>query len=129
MSAPTAREPTIVVAESAAHLAVLATRALYEEQPDLWRLGEAGRARTLEDFTHHFNALRPLQVPAFERHAAYCVSLFRPRGFPLRWLTDAWRIMRTVAEADLPPDVVEALVPCLDAATAITTDADDDAAS
>lgn len=88
-------------------LSILATRGLYEEQPDLWKLGEHGRARTLEDFNHHFRALQPLHAAAFRAHVEYCTELFRARGFPQRWLDDAWRWMALVIERELPASAAE----------------------
>jgi hypothetical protein len=80
--------------EAVGHLAYLATERHYREQPELWELGEHGRARTLEDYTHHFRHLAPLDERVWRHHRAYCYELFEQRGFPRRWLDDAWRIMR-----------------------------------
>ncbi|MFN2451429.1 MAG: hypothetical protein ABR541_03660 [Candidatus Dormibacteria bacterium] len=99
------RDPGVVMRESAGLLALVATRRLYEEQPTLWDLGESGRARTLEDFGHHFNSLSLLDAEAFDAHVRYCVRLFTARGFPLRWLDDAWRVMTLVMPAHLPSPV------------------------
>ncbi len=104
MTEPT-REPGVIIRESVAVLALLATRMLYEEQPALWELGEHGRARTLEDFGHHFKSLALLDAEAFDAHVRYCTRLFTARGFPLRWLDDAWRVMAVVSRAELPPAV------------------------
>ena len=101
LSAPT-RDPADILEESAGLLAALATRAVYEEQPDLWRFGEAGRARTQEDFVHHFRALATMDELVFEAHVQYCEGLFSVRGYPLKWLQDAWRHMATVVTAELP---------------------------
>jgi hypothetical protein len=101
------REPAVVLAEVAPMLSLLATRRLYEEQPELWKLGERGRAHTLADFNHHFEALVTLSVPTFRRHVAYCEQLFTDRGFPHKWLEDAWRFMAVVVEQELPPLVSE----------------------
>jgi hypothetical protein len=101
------RAATIVLEELTPMLALLATRGLYEEQPALWTLGENGRARTLEDFSHHFRALQGLSVPAFRAHLQYCEDLFAARGFPHRWLEDAWRWMAVVIEREVPPPIAE----------------------
>jgi len=99
-------------------LALLATRGLYDEQPDLWRMGERGRERTLEDFTHHFRALEVLDDRVFRRHVEYCQSLFQSRGFPQKWLDDAWRWMKLVIERELPPAVARPALAVLSAGTA-----------
>lgn len=90
------------MSENVGLLATLATRALYAEQPDLWQRGEYGRARTLEDFTHHFRALAPMDEVVFEAHVRYCEGLFAARGYPHKWLEDAWRHMALVVAAELP---------------------------
>jgi len=59
------REPTMVLSEAVGMLSFAALRALYEEQPALWQMGERGRARTLEDFAHHFESLATLDPDAF----------------------------------------------------------------
>jgi len=84
-----------------------ATDALYEEQPDLWRLGENGRMHTFDDFAHHFASLTTLDIEVFASHVRFCNDLFSQRGFPLRWLTDAWRIMQQVLERELPPALAQ----------------------
>ena len=89
--------------ENVGLLAALATRSLYEEQPELWRLGESGRARTHEDFVEHFRALATLDEVVFESHVRYCEGLFSARGYPKRWLDDVWRHMAAVVAAELPP--------------------------
>jgi hypothetical protein len=104
MTAPQ-RTPEAVLSEAIPLLCVAATRGLYDEQPGLWKLGENGRARTIEDFGHHFRALQALSVPAFRAHVAYCEGLFRARGFPMTWLDDAWRWMGIVIERELSQDV------------------------
>jgi hypothetical protein len=88
-------------------LAVVATRAMYDEQPELWQLGEQARARTLEDFGHHFRALATLDEMVFTSHVEFCMDLFRQRSFPQQWLTDGWRHMAAVMERELPPKVAE----------------------
>ena len=99
------RSPEVVLGEAAPMLALLATRGLYAEQPELWKLGERGRANTLQDFNHHFRALLPLNAEAFRSHVRYCEELFEARGFPARWLDDAWRWMAIVIERELPQEV------------------------
>lgn len=101
------RAPETVLAEMAPVLAFRATQELYREQPALWSMGENGRARTLEDFNHHFRALQSLNVAAFRAHVNYCRDLFSAREFPLRWLDDAWRWMAVVIESELPPGPAE----------------------
>ncbi|MEO9006254.1 MAG: hypothetical protein ABI401_03945 [Candidatus Dormibacter sp.] len=86
-------------------LAYRATEALYAEQPDLWRMGERGRARTLEDFGRHFEALTTLDTGLFREYVTYCMGLFSSHGFPQAWLVDAWRIMGTTIERELPATV------------------------
>ena len=98
-------------------LALLATQELYEEQPELWEMGEHGRARTLEDFGHHFLALAALDETAFVAHVDYCIKLFEGRGLPLRWLDDAWRVMAHVAASHLPPEVAVRAATILSACT------------
>jgi hypothetical protein len=88
-------------------LAIVATRAMYDEQPELWQLGEQARAHTLEDFGHHFRALATLDERVFASHVQYCIDLFRQRSFPQQWLTDGWRHMTAVMERELPPKVAE----------------------
>lgn len=101
------RDPVVVLQEARAALAFRATERLYEEQPDLWNLGENGRARTLEDFGHHLAALATLSPETFHHHVDYCERLFATRGFPKKWLEDAWRILDVVLREDLPPRVHE----------------------
>jgi hypothetical protein len=96
-----------VLVELAEFLAVLATRSLYDEQPELWQLGERGRAHTLEDFGHHFRALATLDEAVFASHVQFCIDLFRQRSYPQQWLTDGWRHMAAVIERELPPEVAE----------------------
>lgn len=88
-------------------LAVLATRAMYDEQPELWQRGEQARMHTVEDFGHHFRALATLDEMVFASHVQFCIDLFRQRSFPQQWLTDGWRHMAAVMERELPPKVAE----------------------
>lgn len=99
------RAPEVVLREVRPALALEATRRLYREQPELWSLGERGRARTLEDFGHHLGALTDFSPERFAEHVRYCVDLFTHRGFPLRWLEDAWRILDAVLTDELPAPV------------------------
>lgn len=94
------REVDVVLSEAASHLAYLSTEALYEEQPDLWKLGEHGRHHTLNDFTLHFRAIAS-GVDAFRAHADYSYALFEQRGFPRRWLDDAWELMERIGGGNL----------------------------
>ena len=112
MTAPE-RDPRTVLAESVGYLALAATRRLYDEQPSLWDLGEHGRARTLEDFTHHLKALASLDEVTFRNHVDYCRRLFADRNLPLRWLDDAWRTMATVLTDELPAAVADPAVELL----------------
>ena len=102
---PPRRDPVVVLGESVELLALVATRRLYDEQPRLWDLGENGRARTLEDFTHHLRRLASLSAEVFAEHVAYCERLFDQRGFPRQWLADAWRTIEAVLEDELPDEV------------------------
>ena len=111
------REPRTVLAESIGYLALVATRRLYAEQPALWDLGEHGRARTLEDFTHHLKALTTLDEDTFRGHVEYCRRLFADRNLPLRWLDDAWRTMDAVLTEELPPHAHRPAVELLHAIT------------
>lgn len=101
------REPAAVLDEAVGYLALVATRRLYDEQPELWKLGEHGRARTLEDFTHHLRMLSGLSPTVFATHVAYCEGLWKARNFPQKWLDDAWRILDDVLRDELPPRVHE----------------------
>jgi hypothetical protein len=115
---PDERDPGAVLREAVPHLAFVATERLYAEQPDLWRLGEEGRARTLEDFTHHLRALVPLSDAHLRSHVDYCRSLFEQRGFPRQWLDDAWRMLAAVLRDELPAAVADAAVGVLETVTA-----------
>lgn len=108
-----------VLGEAVGAFALAATRRHYDEQPGLWRLGEQGRARTLEDYGHHFLALGHLDETSWRRHLEYCEALFAQRGFPHEWLTDAWRIMGDTlrAELDHEPDARDAALALLAEAT------------
>jgi hypothetical protein len=104
---PDDRDPRVVLGESVGALALVATNRLYAEQPGLWKLGEHGRARTLEDFTHHLRQLSGLSADVFAGHVDYCNRLWASRGFPQQWLVDAWRILAEVLRDELPPTVHE----------------------
>lgn len=110
------RAPGAVLAEMAPMLSILATRGLYDEQPELWKMGERGRSRTVEDFHHHFRALQSLEVSVFGSHVQYCETLFAARGFPHKWLDDAWRWMAIVIDRELPTAVARAALATLDEA-------------
>ena len=114
------RDPGTVLAESVGYLALVATNRLYDEQPKLWDLGEHGRARTLEDFTHHLKALATLDVTTFRNHVGYCHRLFTDRNLPRRWLDDAWRTMGAVLADELPPPVHRPALDLLHDVTAST---------
>ena len=118
MTAPDPRDPRTVLGESVGYLALVATRRLYDEQPNLWDLGEHGRARTHEDFTHHLKALAALDEPTFRSHVDYCRQLFTDRELPLRWLDDAWRTIDAVLTDELPPHVHQPARELLHAVTA-----------
>ena len=115
----TERPVHVVLAEVAAHLAYLATEALYEARPGLWDLGEKGRFHTLDDFTMHFRAVADGEE-AFRTHVDYSYRLFAERGFPQEWLDDAWRYMRLVADRELEGDVRAEFVARLEAVTGVT---------
>jgi hypothetical protein len=104
---PEQRSSQAVLVELTEFLAVLATRSLYDEQPELWQLGERARAHTLEDFGHHFRALATLDEAVIANHVQFCIDLFRQRSYPQQWLTDGWRHMAAVIERELPPEVAE----------------------
>jgi hypothetical protein len=107
-SAVPPREPMVVLREAVGHLAYLATERHYAEQPDLWAShGERGRALTMEDYTHHLRHLVPLREDLWVAHLRYCEELFASRGFPHRWLTDAFRILGDVLAVELPAEVSE----------------------
>ena len=103
--------------ESRGFLALLATRDTYAAQPGLWDLGEYGRARTLEDFTHHLRAAGGTQRQ-WDDYLAYCLTLFDQRGFPFRWLTDAFATLSRLLAEHLPESVVGDMRTRLDAAPA-----------
>ncbi len=109
------RAAEVVLAEQAGHLAFLATVRLYERQPELWEMGEHGRARTHEDFGHHFRALAR-GSNAFKAHIDYCYELFAARGFPHRWLDDAWLLMGEICNESLDQPVAEVAVKTLSVA-------------
>jgi hypothetical protein len=96
------RRPGDILHERAPALALTARQLLYEEQPELSRLGENGRARTLEDFAHHFRALATMDATIVAAHVRYCEELFALRQFPQQWLTDAWRFMEMTITRDIP---------------------------
>jgi hypothetical protein len=101
-------QPGDVLDERAPALALTARQLLYEEQPELSKLGENGRERTLEDFVHHFRALASMDTTIFAAHVRYCEELFALRDFPQHWLTDAWRFMEMTMARDIPSHAAEA---------------------
>ena len=110
-------------------LALLATRRTYVADPGLWRLGEQGRARTIEDFTHHLRSA--LGGDAHWRsHLDYSMRLFDARGFPQRWLLDAFVTLQEVLADSFPAEVTEVVrrrledAPALLAELAETADID-----
>ncbi len=114
------REPTQVLAEASPMLAFEATAALYEEQPGLWKLGEPGRARTLEDFGRHFECLATLDRDQYAGYVRYCEKLFDNHGFPRQWLTDAWRIMALVIRRRMPAPIAQVAIDVLAAASGVS---------
>jgi hypothetical protein len=96
------RDPGAILDEAAPALALVATRLVYAEQPELSGYGESGWERTVEDFCHHFRALASMDAEVVAAHVRYCEGLFCERGFPSRWLGDAWRIMETTLEREAP---------------------------
>jgi hypothetical protein len=101
------RDPGAILDESAPALALVATGLIYAEQPALWEFGDHGRERTVEDFCHHFRALASMDVDVVAAHVRYCQDLFRERGFPRRWLGDAWRTMETTLHREMPSHAEE----------------------
>ena len=96
------RDPGAILDEAAAALALVATRLIHAEQPELSRYGDHGWERTVEDFCHHFRALASMDVDVVAAHVRYCEGLFRERSFPRHWLGDGWRIMETALARELP---------------------------
>lgn len=93
------RDDGVWLLESIGWLALMATTRTYADQPGLWRLGEDGRARTVEDFTHHLRAAVAGELQ-WREHLRYSLSLFEARGFPHRWLRDAFpTLSKVIAEA------------------------------
>ena len=116
------RPPQAWLRESIGWLALEATRLTYERQPQLWKLGEYGRARTIEDFTHHLNAVVPADEARWRSHLRYSVTLFDLRGFPQHWLSDAFATLDGVLESALPPEVTAAARGLLAAAPRMMTE-------
>lgn len=112
------RAPQAVLIEAQGLLTLRATERLYDEQPGLWSMGEDGRARTFEDFGHHFRSLSALDHERFAGHVAYCYDLFSRRSFPIAWLEDAWRVMADTLRAELPATVSGAAIAALRAGVA-----------
>lgn len=99
--------------ESLPFLALLATRDTYAAEPSLWKLGEHGRARTIEDFEHHLRAAMGTDA-GWHAHLAYCLELFEARGYPHRWLTGAFATLSRVLVENLPSDVTADVLAHLD---------------
>lgn len=120
LSAPgtPARPAHALLDETLPLVALLATRDTYLAQPSLWELGEQGRARTMEDFGHHLRAARSSDR-LWRSHVAYCLELFDARGFPQRWLTDAFATLSRVLAENLPDDVTAEARGRLDAGAAL----------
>lgn len=95
------RAPEAWLDECRPVIALLATRDTYAAQPSLWKLGEYGRARTIEDFEHHLRAAAGSEAQ-WRAHVAYCLELFTARGFPFRWLTDAFGTLSRLLGEQLP---------------------------
>lgn len=99
------RAPHAWLRESIGWVALLATNRTYAAEPGLWRLGEQGRARTIEDFTHHLRAVLGGDAH-WRKHLDYSVRLFDARGFPQRWLIDAFATLCDVLAEAFPPEDV-----------------------
>lgn len=112
------RDPQAWLTESIGWLALMATRRTYRADPGLWRLGEHGRARTVEDFSHHLRAALGGE-DLWHRHLEYCIKLFDARGFPQRWLYDAFSTLRGVLADSFPADVTQAVDSLLGEAPAV----------
>jgi hypothetical protein len=89
------RDDVVWAHESMGWLAVMATARTYADQPGLWHLGEEGRARTIEDFGHHLRAALAGDLP-WREHVRYSLQLFDARGFPQRWLREAFATLSAV---------------------------------
>ena len=109
------RTPHDWLDESLQALALLATRRTYQREPALWRLGEHGRARTVEDFTHHLRAGLGSES-LWRKHVGYSLELFDARGFPQRWLLEAFATLRDVVVESFPAEVTRDVVERLEAA-------------
>lgn len=106
------------IRESIPWLSLMAARDTYAVQPELWRLGEDGRARTIEDFTHHLRAALAGEV-LWRRHLEYSLKLFDARGFPHRWLRDAFATLSSVLDEAFGETLGRDLRTRLDAAPAL----------
>lgn len=111
------RSPAAWLDECSTLIALLATRDTYAGQPSLWELGEHGRARTIEDFEHHLRAARG-NAAQWRTYLDYCLTLFDARGFPFRWLTDAFTTLAAVLSREFPPEVTGAVRDQLEAGEA-----------
>lgn len=112
------RADTAWLSESVGWLALMATRDTYRADPWLWRLGEDGRARTTEDFTHHLRAALAGDLQ-WREHVRYSLTLFDARGFPQRWLTDAFVTLSDVVAEGFGESVGQDVRTRLDAGPAL----------
>eukprot|EP00026_Physarum_polycephalum_P020553 Phypoly_transcript_23206.p1 GENE.Phypoly_transcript_23206~~Phypoly_transcript_23206.p1 ORF type:complete len:146 (+),score=18.13 Phypoly_transcript_23206:112-549(+) len=115
------RSVNVVIKEAVHYLAYLATVDHYHVQPTLWKMGEWGRARTLEDYTHHFVALSSLDTGVWKSHLSWCEGFWDSRKYPHEWLTDGWAIMREVITNNLHPAVAQKANGMLDMIPELTT--------
>ena len=118
MPSTPARAPRAWLDECRSVVALLATRDTYASQPQLWELGEHGRARTIEDFEHHLRAAGGSERQ-WRDHVAYCLTLFDARGFPFRWLTDAFATLSRVLDEQFPADITGEVRANLDAGATV----------
>lgn len=102
------RDAETWVSESTGLVALIAARRTYGADPGLWRLGEHGRARTVEDLTHHLRAVLGGDGP-WRQHVDYSIRLFDARGFPQRWLRDAFATLRDALAEAFAPALLTAL--------------------
>lgn len=112
------RDDATWLLESMGWLALMATTQTYAEQSGLWRLGEEGRARTIEDFTHHLRAAVAGELQ-WREHLRYSLALFDARGFPQRWLRDAFPTLSAVLEEAFGPAIGSDVRARLEAAPAL----------
>jgi len=108
------RNPSVVLKEAVHALALAATQQHYKNQPALWKMGEWGRARTLEDYAHHFTTHSTLDVETWKGYLKWCEEFWDKRGYPHVWLTDGWAIMRQVLQEKMHPEVAKKAIAILD---------------